>query len=93
MAAASNSAWRGELEQRLLDSEVKASVIEPGIVYGDARYLGISGDNSTVRELGEALGSISWRHSPVQTTPSTENRSSRLWSMNSPRVIAETIAV
>jgi len=99
------SAWRGELEQRLLDSDVKASVIEPGIVYGNGvgiatvivdaprnhegalvligsgeqhwtsvhvddladlyvkvlhdahggRYLGVSGDNPTVRELGEAV--------------------------------------
>ena len=29
------SAWRGELEQQLLDSGVKASVVEPGIVYGN----------------------------------------------------------
>lgn len=103
--AAKISAWRGELEQRLLDSRVKASVIEPGIVYGDGagiasklvdaprnadgalilvgsgnqhwtsvhvddlanlyvtvleqspggRYLGVSGDNPTVRELGQAV--------------------------------------
>jgi nucleoside-diphosphate-sugar epimerase len=99
------SAWRVELEQRLLDSDVKASVIEPGIVYGNSagipdlivdaprnddgalvlvgsgdqhwtsvhvedladlyvalllhsnggRYLGVSGDNPSVRELGEAF--------------------------------------
>lgn len=104
-AAARIGAWRGELEQRLLDSGVKASVIEPGIVYGNGlgiphllldaprnedgalilvgsgdqhwtsvhvedladlyvavlkqsaggRYLGVSGDNPTVRELGEAI--------------------------------------
>ena len=104
-AAPRIGAWRGELEQRLLDSGVKASVIEPGIVYGNGlgiplllldaprnddgalflvgsgnqhwtsvhvedladlyvavlkqspggRYLGVSGDNPTVRELGEAV--------------------------------------
>lgn len=103
--AAEISAWRGEREQRLLDADVKASVIEPGIVYGNGagipslivdaprhndgalvlvgsgdqhwtsvhvddladlyvavllhapggRYLGVSGDNPTVRELGEAF--------------------------------------
>lgn len=103
--AARIGAWRGELEQRLLDSRVKASVIEPGIVYGDGagipsqlvdaprnadgalilvgsgdqhwtsvhvddlanlyvavvekssggRYLGVSDDNPTVRELGQAV--------------------------------------
>ena len=103
--AADISAWRGPLEQRLLDSNVKATVIEPGVVYGkgaglprllvDAprtgegaltligsgeqrwtsvhvddladlyvaaltnakggqRYVGASGDNPTVREIGEA---------------------------------------
>lgn len=104
-SAAEISAWRGELEQQLLDSDVKASVLEPGIVYGNGagipnlivdaprdddgalvlvgsgeqhwtsvhvddladlylvvllhatggRYLGVSGDNPTVRELGEAM--------------------------------------
>ena len=103
--AAEISVWRAELEQRFLDSDVKGSIVEPGIVYGNGgglanllvdaprtadgalvligsgdqhwtsvhvddladlyvavlekspggRYLGVSGDNPTVRELGEAV--------------------------------------
>lgn len=104
--AAEISAWRGPLEEKLLGSGVRASVIEPGIVYGNGpgirdliidaprtadgalvlvgsgdqhwtsihvddladlylaalaqapggqRYLGVSGVNPTVRELGEAV--------------------------------------
>ena len=97
--------WRPAGEQRLLDSDVKASVVQPGIVYGHGKgipamlrdavdgdrvaligsgdqhwtsvhvddladlylraleqapggraYVGASGQNPTVRELGEALG-------------------------------------
>ena len=101
-----NDGRRHERERRLLDSTVKASVVEPGIVYGNgagipnllidaprtsdgglvlvgsgdqhwttvhvydlaelfvavlenapggARYLGVSGENPTVRELGQAV--------------------------------------
>jgi nucleoside-diphosphate-sugar epimerase len=96
------AAWRAAGEQRLLESDIKASVIQPGIVYGHGRgipamltpedgtltlfgsgeqrwvtvhvddlaelyvlaldnapggeaYVGASGHNPTVRELGEAV--------------------------------------
>ena len=97
--------WRAAGEQRLIDSGLKASIVQPGIVYGYGKgipamfagsvtagtvplfgtgeqhwttvhvddlaelyvrvleqapgaraYIGASGDNPTVRELGEALG-------------------------------------
>ena len=94
------TAWRVPLEQRLLESDVRATVVQPGIVYGHGAgipamlvgqkslpgtgdqhwptvhvddladlyvatlespggqaYLAASGDNPTVRELGEAIGS------------------------------------
>lgn len=94
------TAWRVPLEQRLLASGVRASVIQPGIVYGHGTgipamlvgqksypgtgeqhwttihvddladlyvavleapggqaYLGVGGENPTVREIGEAIGS------------------------------------
>jgi nucleoside-diphosphate-sugar epimerase len=100
------TAWRVASERRLLDSDVKASVVQPGIVYGHGAgipamlagavedgtvaligsgdqhwttvhvddladlyvrvlekapggraYIGASGQNPTVRELGEALAS------------------------------------
>ncbi len=94
------TAWRVPLEQRLLDSGVRASVVQPGIVYGHGTgipamlvsqkaypgtgdqhwttvhvddladlyvsalespggqaYLGVNGENPTVREIGEAIGS------------------------------------
>lgn len=93
------TAWRVPLEQRLLESDVHATVIQPGIVYGRGAgipamlagqksvpgtgaqhwptvhvddladlyvaaleapggqaYLGVSGDNPTVGELGDAIG-------------------------------------
>ena len=99
------TAWRAAGEQRLLESGVKASVVQPGVVYGYGKgipallagtaeagtvrvfgtgeqrwttvhvddlaelyvrvleqapggrsYIGVSGHNPTVRELGEALG-------------------------------------
>ena len=93
------TAWRVPLERRLLESDVRATVIQPGIVYGHATgipamlagqksfpgtgeqhwttvhvddladlyvaaleapggqaYLGVSGVNPTVRELGDAIG-------------------------------------
>lgn len=104
------TAWRGEREDRVLGSDVVASLVQPGIVFGHGqgipailaggdrdesgalqvigdgtqhwttihvddlaelyvavlehapggeRYLGVSGDNPTVRELGEAVaGSV-----------------------------------
>jgi nucleoside-diphosphate-sugar epimerase len=97
------TAWRPAGERRLLESGIKASVVQPGIVYGYGKgipamltaesgtvaligtgeqhwttvhvedladlyvrtleqapggrtYIGVSGQNPTVRELGEALG-------------------------------------
>ncbi|GAA1751486.1 NAD-dependent epimerase/dehydratase family protein [Aeromicrobium alkaliterrae] len=93
------TSWRVPLEQQLLDSDVRATVIQPGIVYGHGAgipamlvgqksvpgtgdqhwttvhvddladlyvaalespggqaYLGVSGDNPAVRELGDAIG-------------------------------------
>ena len=107
LAAPDLTAWRVASEQRLLGSGIKASVVQPGIVYGygkgipamlavspeagsvplfgtgDQRwttvhvddladlyvrvleqapggrtYVGVSGQNPTVRELGEALGEV-----------------------------------
>ena len=101
------TSWRPDLEQRVLDSATRGSVVQPGIVYGygagipaalaggphdadgalvligsgeqhwttvhvddlaalyvrvledapgGALYLGVNGDNPTVRQLGDALG-------------------------------------
>lgn len=93
------TAWRVPLEQRLLESDVRATVVQPAVVYGHGggiptmlvgqkslpgtgeqhwttvhvddlaelyiatlespggqAYLAASGDNPTVRELGEAIG-------------------------------------
>jgi len=107
LAAPDLTAWRVASEQRLLESGIKASVVQPGIVYGHGRgipamlavspeagtvplfgtgdqrwttvhvddladlyvrvldqapggrtYVGVSGQNPTVRELGEALGEV-----------------------------------
>lgn len=110
------TAWRAAGEQRLLDSGVKASVVQPGIVYGYGKgipamfaaaaaagtvqligtgeqrwttvhvddladlyvrvleqapggrtYIGVSGHNPTVRELGEALAGNVAPESPEAT--------------------------
>jgi nucleoside-diphosphate-sugar epimerase len=110
------SAWRAAGEQRLLESDVRASVVQPGIVYGYGKgipamfagsaeagtvplfgtgeqrwttvhvddladlyvrvleqapggraYIGASGHNPTVRELGEALGGTVAPESPEAT--------------------------
>lgn len=107
LAAPDLTSWRVTGEQRLLESGVKASVVQPGIVYGHGKgipamfagsidagsvtlfgagdqrwttvhvddladlyvrvleqapggrtYVGASGHNPTVRELGEALGEV-----------------------------------
>jgi nucleoside-diphosphate-sugar epimerase len=93
------TAWRVPLERRLLESDVRASVVQPGVVYGHGAgipamlvgqrslpgsgdqhwttvhvddladlyvaaleapggqaYLGVSGQNPSVRELGDAIG-------------------------------------
>ncbi len=122
-AAAAISAWRGPLERRLLDSDVRASIVEPGIVYGNGagipaliadaprtddgdimligsgnqrwtsvhvddladlyvavlenakggeRYLGVTGDNPTVRELGEAVAGPDNTVVPEDDTASRE---------------------
>ncbi|MEV7395764.1 NAD(P)H-binding protein [Aeromicrobium sp. NPDC092404] len=108
------TAWRPAGEQRLLDSGVRASVVQPGIVYGHGKgipallspepgivrlfgsgeqhwttvhaddladlyvrvldqapggrtYIGVSGHNPTVRELGEALGGAITAETPEAT--------------------------
>jgi nucleoside-diphosphate-sugar epimerase len=108
------TSWRPAGEQRLLDSGVRASIVQPGIVYGHGRgipamlaadagtvplvgtgeqrwttvhvddladlyvrvleqgpggraYIGASGHNPTVRELGEALGGQVAPESPEAT--------------------------
>jgi nucleoside-diphosphate-sugar epimerase len=110
------TAWRAAGEQRLLDSGIKASVVQPGIVYGYGNgipamvtgsvvdgilpvfgsgeqhwatvhvddladlyvrvldeapggraYIGASGHNPTVRELGEALGAAVVPETPEAT--------------------------
>ena len=107
LAAPDLTSWRVAGEQRLLESGIKASVVQPGIVYGHGKgipamfagsvdagsvtlfgagdqrwttvhvddladlyvrvleqapggrtYVGASGHNPTVRELGEALGEV-----------------------------------
>ncbi|KRC66590.1 hypothetical protein ASE12_18520 [Aeromicrobium sp. Root236] len=107
LAAPDLTAWRVASEQRLLESGIRASVVQPGIVYGHGKgipamlaaspeagtvalfgtgdqrwttvhvddladlyvrvleqapggrtYVGVSGQNPTVRELGEALGEV-----------------------------------
>jgi nucleoside-diphosphate-sugar epimerase len=110
------TAWRAAGEQRLLDSGVKASIVQPAVVYGSGKgipamlagavdsglvplfgtgeqrwttvhvddladlyvrvleqapggraYIGASGHNPTVRELGEALGAAVAPESPEAT--------------------------
>lgn len=110
------TAWRAEDEQRLLDSGIKASIVQPGIVHGYGKgipamfagaaedgtvqlfgtgeqhwttvhvddladlyvralelapggrsYIGVSGHNPTVRELGEALAGNVAPESPEAT--------------------------
>lgn len=114
--APSLTAWRVDGEQRLLDSDVKASVVRPGIVYGHGQgipamlagavdggsvpligpgdqhwttvhaddladlyvralekapggraYVGVNGQNPTVRELGEALADTVVPENPEAT--------------------------
>ena len=110
------TAWRAAGEQRVLESGIKASIVQPGIVYGYGKgipailagsvdagtvswfgtgeqrwttvhvddladlyvrvleqapggrtYIGVSGHNPTVRELGEALGGTIAAETPEET--------------------------